>query len=215
MTEPVNVTLDIASYGMEVPKFIAWIRDGLGGEFAKVADDIEAQVKPAIEEPLAFASVVKVKSEQLYVRTGALPVHPWESGEDSCSWSDLDVVEVLRVGLGCEYSPSLQQIRDLLLRSPSGYLTNGETLSAYRDLRKGLSDLLSAEPLTEIQTELVGLQERRDIEADAYKVGERIGATVMNGKIHNRLQEQLREAITSERKSALERAIQAVEELAP
>lgn len=46
MTEPVNVTLDIASYGMPVPEFIDWIRGGLGGEFTKVADDIEAQVEP-------------------------------------------------------------------------------------------------------------------------------------------------------------------------
>ena len=55
---------------------------------------------PAIEEPLAFASVVKVRSGELWVRLGAAQSLPWGSGEAMRSWSQLDVIEVLRVGVG-------------------------------------------------------------------------------------------------------------------
>lgn len=71
-----------------------------------VARDLEARAdaldppKPDIEEPLAFASVVKTRSGTLYVRLGAAQILPWGSGEDLRTWDQLDVVEVLRVGVG-------------------------------------------------------------------------------------------------------------------
>lgn len=74
---------------------------------------------------------------------------------------------------------------------------------------------IGPEPLAEWEKELLGAQERRDIEADAYKVGERTGAAILAGQIHHRLQKLLTEAITSERKSAYEKAIQVVEDLKP
>lgn len=66
----------------------------------ELIDAIEEQTKPAIEEPLAFASVVKVRSGELYVRLGAAQALPWGSGEAMRHWNHLDVVEVLRVGVG-------------------------------------------------------------------------------------------------------------------
>lgn len=132
---------------------------------------IEEQAKPAIEEPLRFASVVRVKSGALFVRVGALQALPWASGEALREWDQLDVDEVLRVGVD--------------------------------------------EPLAGWEKELLGVQERRDIEADAYKVGERTGAAILAGQIHHRLQKLLTEAITSERKNAYEKALQVVEGLQP
>jgi hypothetical protein len=66
----------------------------------ELLDSIEEQVKPAIEEPLAFASVVRVKTGSMFVRVGAMERHPWVSGECARSWDELDVLQVLRVGLG-------------------------------------------------------------------------------------------------------------------
>lgn len=124
-----------------------------------LADSIWEQVKPAIEEPLAFASVVRVKTGSMFVRVGAMERHPWVSGECRRSWDELEVVEVLRVGL------------------EDGRLLTDAEIDQIRD---------------------------QGIES---------GGAIVAGRIHNRLLKLLGEAITSERKSALEKAIQAVEEL--
>ena len=104
MTEPVNVTIDVASYGMPVPKFLDWLRDGLGGEFTKVADDIEAQLKPADEEPKEFGSIVRAGVDGLVDRVlwQRGPRGGWtsETGAFTAAFSWLDHPEVLRVGVG-------------------------------------------------------------------------------------------------------------------
>lgn len=119
MTEPVNVTLDIASYGMPVPEFIDWIRGGLGGEFAKVADDIEAQVKPAVEEPTEFGSMVKAtctRPSTTGTAAGLFWVKIRGFWMDDCAgisrrWEELDAIEVLRIGAGAE-NPILDRLAD-------------------------------------------------------------------------------------------------------
>lgn len=67
--------------------------------FKDLVESIEEQVKPSIEEPLAFASVVRVRSGSMFVRVGAMERHPWVSGECARSWDEMDVTEALRVGL--------------------------------------------------------------------------------------------------------------------
>lgn len=54
-----------------------------------------------------------------------------------------------------------------------------------------------------------------DCEQVAYRKGVDAGWNAARGRIHVRLRELLEEAITSERKNAFEKAIQAVEDLAP
>lgn len=106
MHEPVNVTLDVASYNMPVSKFLDWLRDGLGGEFEKVADDIEAQVNPAVEEPAEWGSLVLASSATCHNRVGWMRVFPshkhyWENADGVTeAWTDLHRPEVLRVGIG-------------------------------------------------------------------------------------------------------------------
>jgi len=107
MTEPVNVTIDIASYGMPAREFIQWLRGGLGGEFEKVADDIEEQVKPAIDEPPGWGSVVLGRSDHQAKRVRwvrAAPGPGWysEHGAFVGGFQMLFDVEVLRVGIGPE-----------------------------------------------------------------------------------------------------------------
>lgn len=162
--EPVNVTLDIASYNMPVSKFIGWIRDGLGGEFEKVADDIAAQIeeqsKPTFAEPTEWGGVVMARrvgfgsedTTMLHWQRHSSIGDSWISEPAGdlgvryrSDWSYLRDVEVLRFGIGSQHSPSLQQIRDLLLRSPSGVMTNEEIGAAYKELRKGLSGFLAGE----------------------------------------------------------------------
>lgn len=126
----------------------------------ELADAIEQQVKPAVGEPQQFASVVKARdiimttypTGMFWTRvSGGIWIDDVAGTERE--WDKLDVVEVLRVGLG----------------DPS------------------------SEPTGEFEAGYWACQ------ADA----------------HGKLQKQLAEAITGERKNAYERAIQAVEELAP
>jgi hypothetical protein len=65
-----------------------------------LAEQIEEQVKPTVEEPQEFASVVMDRSGKLWVRLGATQPLPWGSGEAMRDWAHLDAVEVLRVGIG-------------------------------------------------------------------------------------------------------------------
>jgi hypothetical protein len=47
-----RIWLDLDDYGMGHAEFVDWVRGGLGGEFVKVADDIEKQLpKPLPSEP--------------------------------------------------------------------------------------------------------------------------------------------------------------------
>ena len=65
------------------------------------ADELDPS-KPAIEEPLAFGSVVRAANGVLYVRVGAVQALPWATGEALRYWDQFDAVEVLRVGVGDE-----------------------------------------------------------------------------------------------------------------
>lgn len=122
-------------------------------------DSIEEQVKPAIDEPQEFTSVVRATSHgepMLWQKTPMHGKHYWESETGAVEvWSELTDVEVLRVGLG---------------EAPDN---------------------------------------------ESYRKGFEFGMREMNTQIHLRHLEQLAESITSERKNALEKAIQTVEELAP
>lgn len=64
----------------------------------------------------------------------------WRKHHDAFAAS---LSEVLRAGEGDEYSPLLQQVRDLLFRSPSGSLSLDEIGTACKALRKGLSGILT------------------------------------------------------------------------
>ena len=71
-----------------------------------LADSIEEQVKPAVEEPKEFGSIVRAvclggTDPQLWQRSYGDGKHYWESETGVVDvWSDLTDVEVLRVGLG-------------------------------------------------------------------------------------------------------------------
>lgn len=135
--------------------------EGTKAAVLSIASQLEEQVKPAIEEPLAFGSVVKVRYGTLYVRLGAALALPWGSGEQLRSWDQLDVVEVLRIGIGEAIRPAV-----------------GDVEPEYtEDYEAGFS-------------------------AAVYKV-------------RGCLQLLMVEAITSERKSALDKAYAAVGDLTP
>jgi hypothetical protein len=183
-----------------------------------IANQIEEQVKPVVEEPEEFASVVRAGIDGLSDRVlwqRSASGYWFSETSRRAWWPNLYHPEVLRVGLGDEYSPSLQQIRDLLFRSPTGSLTTEEIASAYKALRKGLSGLLAGEKaLTASDLSRMSIEAHQGklaAEREAYTNG----ARDMAARIHASLVAQLAVAISAERKNALEKAIQAVEELAP
>jgi len=65
---------------------------------------IDEQVKPAIEEPTEFGSIVRASENLgtwLWQKTPAHGKHYWESETGACAvWSELSDIEVLRVGIG-------------------------------------------------------------------------------------------------------------------
>jgi hypothetical protein len=70
-----------------------------------IAESIEEQVKPAIEEPTEFGSLVRARSfgplSMLWQRSPVNGKHYWESENGAVDvWSELTDVEVLRVGIG-------------------------------------------------------------------------------------------------------------------
>ncbi|HEY9373276.1 hypothetical protein, partial [Streptomyces sp.] len=79
----------------------------VGDLLLSLADSIEEQVNPAIEEPTEFGSLIRANTgggRQLLQRPGqARGKHYWEN-EDGGSWlwPELTEVEVLRVGVGDE-----------------------------------------------------------------------------------------------------------------
>jgi hypothetical protein len=73
----------------------------------ELRDSIEEQVKPAIEEPTEFGSIVRARCSDTgplsYLWQQAPPMgrHYWESEKGAVEvWSELTDVEVLRVGIG-------------------------------------------------------------------------------------------------------------------
>jgi hypothetical protein len=71
-----------------------------------MAEDIERQVKPAVEEPTAFGSIVRANCAPglrgvFWQKAPIQRKHYWEStGGAVALWSELTNVEVLRVGIG-------------------------------------------------------------------------------------------------------------------
>lgn len=97
MTHTVTLTLPEGVKDSAWPAIAERVRaDG----YHWIADSIEEQVKSAIPEPIAFASVVRDETGARFVRVGALIKQPWRSGEERRSWDELDVAEVLRIGVG-------------------------------------------------------------------------------------------------------------------
>jgi hypothetical protein len=85
------------------------LRDALQTEadaIFKRADSIEEQVKPVIEEPTAFGSILRASCEPglrgvFWQKSPMHGKHYWEStGGALALWSELTDVEVLRVGIG-------------------------------------------------------------------------------------------------------------------
>jgi hypothetical protein len=87
-----------------------------------LADQIEEQVHPAIEEPRSFGSVVRVvyppSAELRFCRTYSVDVDkPWCSGNHLRSWADVvegaTDAEVLRVGIG-EPEPTAAEVEQVI-----------------------------------------------------------------------------------------------------
>lgn len=138
-----------------------------------MAEDIEAQLPPAVDEPLAFGSLIRAGSPRVTAilwqkapdRRGQ---HYWESEMGDVEvWSELTDVEVLRVGLG----------------EPESVATQISRMSRFA----------------------------HEADKDAFDAG----FDACRAGAHQKLCALLADAITSERKNAYEKAIQAVEELAP
>jgi hypothetical protein len=169
-----------------------------------IANQIEEQIpQPAIVEPLWFGSVVKVKTGAMFVRVGAMERHPWVSGECSRSWDEMDVVEVLRVGIG---EPVLK---------PEGV---AEGFCSCHGRERALDCGVSAhrreariyrDPMDDAPED-----ERGDVapeETEKYN----LGRSDLAYDILTKLRTLRSEAITSERKNAYDTAIRTVEELQP
>lgn len=160
---------------------------------AVVAAQAHAQLAQ-IEEPEEFASVVKARDILAATyKTGLFWTRvtgSWMDDVAGCErqWDQLEVVEVLRVGLG-------EPQRD-------GFCTCFS--STERALDCGIAEHRRAARI------------RRDPmddsdEPDTFNEGMR----EMNTAIHQKIRALLADAITGERRNAFEKAIQAVEELAP
>jgi len=121
--------------------------------FKYLADQIEAQIQPPVPaEPTEWGSVVRAfvcdSDRELWVRTASRPCSGWLNVHGSTvDWRRLCEPEVLRIGVGpsseaAEESVPVEKVRQVLRSSPTGYLTNEETLTAYKDLRKRIAALL-------------------------------------------------------------------------
>lgn len=102
-----------------------------------LADSIEEQVKPAIEEPTEFGSIVHASDKEgrtfnaVRVYEGAKK--PWNSGTAWYGWWELNVHEVLRVGIG--------EDRDVAPEETSDYIYGvHDTISAVRRKLQALRD---------------------------------------------------------------------------
>lgn len=88
----------------EVWKLVDHLAATLGPIDKRVADELRGQLKPAVEEPQEFASVVRATSHgepMLWQKTPMHGKHYWESETGAVEvWSELTDVEVLRVGVG-------------------------------------------------------------------------------------------------------------------
>lgn len=171
---------------------------------------VEEQVKPVVEEPKEFGSIVRAGQDEysnrvLWCRTrkGA-----WFSEEGAAvgSYSFLDKPEVLRVGIDGGYDHTLQQVRDLLFRSPSGSLTNEEIAAAYKALRKGLSGILSDSPQTDDGATVPDAYDR-----ESWRNGYNLGARNTRERIYNRQTALKSRLITAPEKNAIDKGLALIE----
>lgn len=182
----------------------------------ELRDQLRAQVKPAVEEPtgdcvvFVFGLAYKRQDNGEWWPLGAISDGwEWPNLIQECISQGLafpviyrreepcvaaEDPEVLRIGVGAEYDHPLQQLRDILFRSPSGEMTNREGAEAYKALRREISILLEAEHPEQTPTYQQGFDDCA---------------------LHFRQQLiQLRSsAITAERQDAYDKAIEAVEAL--
>lgn len=71
-----------------------------------MADDMEAQLKPAVEEPQEFGSLIRAPwsgKSLLWAKTARNSW--WSESGIATTWSELTDVEVLRVGIGQPLAP--------------------------------------------------------------------------------------------------------------
>lgn len=110
MTE-IKLTLeDPALFAQQLKHAAEHFDDGratpIGKALHMAAHAIEEQVKPTIEEPTGFASVVKARDTiQANYTTGLFWIRTpdgWVDDASACqrAWAQLDVIEVLRIGVG-------------------------------------------------------------------------------------------------------------------
>lgn len=98
-------------------------------KWGEIAAAIEEQVKPAVEEPLDFGSLVRASNPErknvLWQQAPHIGGHYWINAyRDVEVWSELTDVEVLRVGLGGDHGARgiVNQIHEclqkLLVKTP-------------------------------------------------------------------------------------------------
>jgi hypothetical protein len=109
MTDTVTLTLpdEVKKYADSAWAAIAEHARAKGYEW--IAQSIEEQVKPAIEEPTEFGSIVRARhptdpdgvAAELWQMSPTHGQHYWQSeSEQLAVWSELRGPEVLRVGIG-------------------------------------------------------------------------------------------------------------------
>jgi hypothetical protein len=133
--------------------------DPLGAEvLGKLRAAIEAQLpKPSVAEPREFGSIVlgrTVSPERVLWQRAYDGTWYSERGAICHSWTHFQPdVEVLRVGVAGGHDPGWQKVRDLLFRSPSGDMTDGDAAMAYKDLRFKLGTVLAGRPPEQVEAE--------------------------------------------------------------
>jgi hypothetical protein len=154
MTTEITITLPESSHPYAETIWPAIARLASDDGYHWVAQQIYAQTE-AIAEPKEYGSIVLARSDERAERcrwvSPSLKEPGWysEHGEFVGGFQMLRDVEVLRIGVGGEYNHPLQQLRDILFRSPSGSMTNREGAEAYKALRFSLGRLLAAPPQTD------------------------------------------------------------------
>ena len=174
-------------------------------------EQVEAQLpKPAVEEPTEFGSIVRAPwSSKKLLWFKAADNSWWSESGVATAWSQLRNPEVLRVGVGeppdvTAFSRGWDEAVSLLRKYVIQYASSAHT-GQHKDAYKAAIDRL---------TEMVG-EAPESADTAAFDDGFYEGKREMNAQILSCLRVMLRAAITAERKDALEKAIQAVEELAP
>lgn len=199
----------------------AMVNTGAIERLTELADSIEEQVKPP--EPYDFASVVRVKTGTSFVRVGAVSNRPWVSGEERRNWDELDVAEVLRIGVG-EVPPTPAEIEQVIQDVTEKERSNHTADVAERVAREVVGRLVQRLPATMFRTRDIDMDEEpSEIEAASAAEWSRLDAANADNdayqqgikderdRLRKRLIQFRSSAITAERKDAFDKAIEAVE----